>query len=121
MVEYLGDGEYLSNPPSVAGRPGLAKPMKLIWFSPPFIFSQAHAGTDYVTTHRQQTYDRYVREEMKKIGVPVADGTAITQSQWESAYDGLHYLRGSSDNWYGQVSQMVFQSILNIAFPTCTE
>ena len=56
---------------------------------------------------------------MKKLGVPVADATIVTQSMWEAAYDGLHYLRGSNDNWNGHISNMVTQMILNTIFPTC--
>ena len=47
---------------------------------------------------------------MTKMGVPIADATTVTQSQWEAAYDGLHYLRGSNDNWNGHVSSMVTQA-----------
>jgi hypothetical protein len=105
----------------VAGRPGVSRPMRMVFFGAPYIFSQAHAGTDYVTTHRHQKIDEYAREQMEKIGVPVVDGGAITKSMWESAYDGLHYLRGSSDNWYGSVSTMVSQAVLNAIFPDCTD
>jgi hypothetical protein len=92
-----------------AGRPGLSKPLRLLWFAAPFVFSPAHAGTDYVSTHRVLKFDRMAREAMQKIGVPIADATAITQSMWEAAWDGLHYLRGSNDNWNGHISNMVFQ------------
>ena len=119
LLAYIDNGKMLDNAPAVPGRPWLNRPMKLIWFTPPFIFSQAHAGTDFVTTHRQQTYDRYVQQKMREIGVPIADGTAITKAMWEGAYDGLHYLRGSADNWFGSVSSMVFQMIWNVVFPEC--
>jgi hypothetical protein len=91
----------------------------MFWHATPFVFSQAHAGTDYVTTHRVLTFDRMCRDAMTKIGVPILDATMITQSFWESAYDGLHYLRGNSDNWNGHTSQMVFHVLLNGIFPTC--
>ncbi len=120
LLAYIDNGKMLGKAPAVPGRPGINRPMKLIWFTPPFIFSQAHAGTDYVTTHRQQTYDRYVRNKMESIGVPIVDASAITKGQWEAAYDGLHYFMGANDLWYGSVSTMVFQAILNIIFPDCS-
>jgi hypothetical protein len=91
------------------GRPGLSAPLRLIWFAAPFVFSPAHAGTEHVSTYRVLTFDRMCREAMKAMGVPIADATAVTQSMWEAAWDGLHYLSGSNDNWNGQVSNMVFQ------------
>ena len=45
-----------------AGRAGLSKPMKMIWYAAPFVFSPAHSGTDYVSTHRVLTFDRMARE-----------------------------------------------------------
>ena len=93
--------------------------MKLIWLSPNFIFSPAHEGTDYVTTFRHQYYDEYARREMAKIGVPLVNGHEITKSQWESAYDGVHYMKGLSDIWSGCVANMVHQVVLNVIFPTC--
>ncbi len=119
LLAYIDNGKMLDNAPAVPGRPGINRPMKLIWFTPPFIFSQAHAGTDYVTTHRQQTYDRYIQQKMREIGVPILDGTAITKSHWEAAYDGLHYYRGSQDNWNGCISNMVFYAMLNEVFGEC--
>jgi hypothetical protein len=119
LVKYLGNGKYLSDPPAVAGRPGVSRPMRLIFYGAPYIFSQAHPGTDYVTTYRHQVYDRYVREALEGIGAEVVDGGAITKSMWESAYDGLHYCRGSSDNLYGSVSLMEYHVVLNTIFPDC--
>ena len=119
LTRYLDNGKVLSHPATVAGRPGISRPMKLIWFGAPFVFSPAHAGTDYVTTYRHQKYDRYAQGVMRGLGVPVVDAAAVTQSQWESAYDGLHYLRGGNDNWIGSTSGMVFQVILNTIFPNC--
>ena len=46
---------------------------------------------------------------MASIGVPIADATMITKSMWESAYDGLHYMKGGNDNWNGHTGSMVFQ------------
>ncbi len=102
-----------------AGRPGLSKPLRLLWFAAPFVFSPAHAGTDYVSTHRVLKFDRMAREAMQKIGVPIADATAITQSMWEAAYDGLHYLRGSNDNWNGHISSFVQQVQVCTGLPWC--
>ena len=120
LQAYLENGKVIANPAPVPGRPGLSKPMKLIWFSPPYLFSQAHEGTDYVTTYRQQVYEAYARKVVEGMGIPVADAGIITKAMWEAAYDGLHYLKGSSDNWYGSVSSMVFQAILNVIFPDCS-
>jgi hypothetical protein len=97
-------------PPVCApGRPKLLRPIRMFWYAAPFVFSPAHAGTDYVSTHRVLKFDRMCREAMKAMGVPIADATAVTQSMWEGAYDGLHYLRGSNDNWNGHVSNVVQQ------------
>ena len=120
FIKYLGNGEYINNPPKVANKPGTSKPMRMIWFSAPFTFSQAHAGTDYVSTFRQQYYNEYALAWMRKMGVPVVNAAAMTKTQWENAYDGLHYLRGSNDFWAGCVSHTVFQAILNVAYPTCS-
>ena len=120
LTSYLGEGRVLDRPPAVAGRPGLSRPMRLIWYGAPFIFSQAHSGTDYVTTARHQKFDKYAQGVMRKLGVPVVDSGTITQSQWESAYDGLHYLLGAHDNWSGCTAAMVFQTVMNVIFPTCT-
>ena len=119
LTSYLGEGEMITNPPAVAGRPGLSRPMRLIWLGAPYVFSQAHEGTEHVTTYRHQTFDKYAQGVMRKLGVPVVDAGTITQSQWESAYDGLHYLLGSSDNWNGLTSAMVFQAVMNVIFPAC--
>jgi hypothetical protein len=119
LVKYLGNGKYLSDPPAVAGRPGVSRPMRLIFYGAPYIFSQAHPGTDYVTTHRHQVYDAHVRAELEKIGAEVVDSRIITKSMWESTYDGLHYLRGGANDWLGSVSTMVFHATLNTIFPDC--
>jgi hypothetical protein len=105
-------------PPS-PGRPGLSAPIRMFWYAAPFVFSPAHAGTDYVSTHRVLKFDRMCREAMKAIGVPIADATAVTQSMWEAAYDGLHYLRGSNDNWNGHVSNAVQQVCLCLCLCLC--
>jgi hypothetical protein len=117
LVRYLGDA--VEHPATVPGRPGLNKPMQLLWYAAPFVLSQAHAGTPHVTTHRVLAMDRAARHAMTKIGVPILDATMMTQSQWEAAYDGLHYLRGSNDNWNGNVAVMVFHAGLNAIFPDC--
>lgn len=119
FINYIDEGKMLKDPPTIPGRPGISKPMRMIWYSPHYIFSQAHAGTDYVTTQRHLEYNEYIVGIMEKLGILIADGTIITQSQWEMAYDGLHYLRGNSDNWLGQTSTMVFQAIWNAILPTC--
>ncbi len=119
LLKYIDRGKVLDKAPAVPGRPWINRPMKLIWFTPPFIFSQAHEGTPFVTTYRQQTYDRHVQGKMREIGVPIADGSSITKSMWEAAYDGLHYYRGGGDNWHGSVSSMVFQAIMNVIFDGC--
>ena len=36
--------------------------MRLIHFAAPFIFSPAHGGTDYVSTHRLLKFERMARE-----------------------------------------------------------
>ena len=119
LVGYLDGGKMLTDPPVFPGRPGVSKPMRLIWFTPPFIFSQAHAGTEHVTTHRQQVFDAASRDMLKGTGVIVFDGATITKAMWESAFDGLHYLRGLDDNWFGTTANMVTQALLNVIFPTC--
>ena len=119
FVKYIGYGEHIRNPRTFADRPGVSTPMKMIWLSPNFVFTPAHEGTDYVTTFRHQFYDEYARQEMRKIGIPIVAGSEITKSQWEAAYDGLHYLRGANDNWNGCVANMVFQAVMNVVFPSC--
>ena len=197
-------GEVLPTCVVPVGRPGLSKPMRLLYFGAPFIFSPAHAGTEYVSTHRLLKFESMARkvrgrevatnkppphaararmnrqdrvvasalmpsvmlatrlheppscyrdlcgrpwcpcvadprvsartccfhravdrpvcsviscecvfahlpQTMKRIGAEVADATIVTQSMWEAATDGLHYLSGSNDNWNGHISNMVTQ------------
>jgi hypothetical protein len=102
------------------GRPGLAMKTRLIWYGAPSVFSPAHAGTDFVSTYRVAAFDAYAKEAMRAIGADIADGTMMTQSMWEGAFDGLHYLRGSNDNWSGTVSKMVGLAIMNVIFPECS-
>ena len=54
------------------------------------------------------------------MGVPIIDATAVTQSQWEAAYDGLHYLQGHyTGKWFGKVAGVVFHVALNAVFQKC--
>ena len=46
---------------------------------------------------------------MQSMGVPVIDTTMVTQSMWEAASDGIHYLQGNGDNWYGSIGTAVVQ------------
>jgi hypothetical protein len=121
LVAYLGEGRYLADPPGDPSQPSKNTAMRLIWITAPYTLSPAHSGTDYVTTVRHRTYDDYATRKMRDIGVPVVDSARITKSMWEFAYDGLHYLKGANDNWYGSVSVMVFQATLNVVFPGCGE
>ena len=116
---YIGRGQYLQHPPSVRELPDAATPMQLIYVAPNFIYSPAHAGTEYVTLYRHQTYNALARRRMEAMGIPVVDGSAITKSHWESAYDGLHYLQERSGQWRGSVANMVHQVVMNVIFPTC--
>ena len=59
---YLQDGKMLTTPPKVPGRPGLSKPMRMIWYAAPHVVSPAHSGTDYVSNHRVLNLDRMSRE-----------------------------------------------------------
>ena len=47
-----------------------------------------------MTTHRSLVLDRLSRAAVLAMGAGVIDATAMTQSRWECAYDGLHYLKG---------------------------
>jgi hypothetical protein len=65
---------------------------------------------------------RVAQALMRALGAEVLDATSVTQSQWESAYDGLHYLKSHYTGWwYGKVAGMVFQVALNTLFRECGE
>ena len=95
--------------------------MRVLWYAAPFTYSPAHAGTDWVTTHRVLTMDRYAQAVVRDIGVDVIDATIVTQSQWESSYDGLHYLKGRyDDRWYGKTSEALFHVTLAAVLSGCS-
>lgn len=87
------------------------------------VFSPAHSNSDHVTMHRHQTMDKYSQAAMRSIGIPVVDAAVVTQSRFEESYDGVHFLfsfsQGSSEAWFGSVSFMVGQVVLNTIFQTC--
>jgi hypothetical protein len=93
----------------------------MLWYSAPFTYSPAHDGTPWVTTHRVLAMDRYAQRIARSMGFAVIDATSVTQTQWESAYDGLHYLKGRfDDRWHGKIAGMVFQVALNAVFQECS-
>ncbi len=57
---------------------------------------------------------------MRGMGVSVADAAIVTQSRWDATRDGVHYATNDGkDNWYGQVTYMVYEVIMNTIFPDC--
>jgi hypothetical protein len=64
--------------------------------------------------------DEMSRQAMKAMNITIVDAKIVTQSMWESSYDGLHYLYGcENDNWSGHTSSFIFQIILNAIFSVC--
>lgn len=120
FVKYIDGGKALASPDPVPGRPGLSKPMRLVWLSAPTTNSRARPGNVYMTTHRTAMFTYYSESVMRSLGVPVVDARSLTQSRWESSYDGLHYAaQMGGDNWGSQVASMEFQTALNVVFPVC--
>eukprot|EP01102_Stenamoeba_stenopodia_P016619 TRINITY_DN5829_c0_g1_i1.p1 TRINITY_DN5829_c0_g1~~TRINITY_DN5829_c0_g1_i1.p1 ORF type:complete len:317 (-),score=72.67 TRINITY_DN5829_c0_g1_i1:43-993(-) len=89
------------------------------WFSSPFIHSQAHAGTDPLTSYRSLKFDALGREMAKKLGWRFFDATTPTSARPEEASDGLHYSRGGNGQWRGSGSMMITQMLLNQVFEGC--
>jgi hypothetical protein len=94
--------------------------MRMLWYAAPYVFSPPQRGADFVTTHRVLAMDQLSRAAVAIIGVPIVDATMISQSQWESSHDGVHYFKGSNDMWNGHMATMVAQAALNAIFPTCS-
>eukprot|EP00300_Choanocystis_sp_HF-7_P017576 c19767_g1_i2.p1 GENE.c19767_g1_i2~~c19767_g1_i2.p1 ORF type:complete len:235 (+),score=52.82 c19767_g1_i2:77-781(+) len=94
--------------------------MAAVWVSPLFVFSQAHPRSEFLTSARFLRYTAYAKQKLGEIGVIVADGIAMSQTRWEDAYDGLHYMRSTTeDPGHGLVSSMFQQVILNSVFGSC--
>lgn len=75
-----------------------------------------------MTTHRTRVFSEISEAAVRKVGIPVIDWGAVTQSRWDASYDGLHYASnmGGEDNVVGQVTMSEYQVALNVIFPTCT-
>ena len=102
------------------GRDHVSTPTRLIWLSAPATFAHARPGNVYMSTHRTTTFTKLSEAVMRKIGVPVVDGLAVTQSRWDASYDGLHYAnRVEGDNWGSQVAMMLYEVVLNVMFQRC--
>ena len=101
--------------------PQQKKPLRVIWYRAPFIFSQAHAGSKWLSQSRIRRYDTYAAERMREAGLEILETSIITQSRMEDSWDGLHFLRmgGDNDPGHGLVSSMVQQALLNAIFPAC--
>lgn len=68
------------------------------------------------------TFEKVATDAMRGMGFPILDAGKITQSRWESSYDGLHYLlQYSLDNWASHTSNMIAQAMLNVLFQSCGE
>ena len=92
----------------------------MIWLSAPTTFAHARTGNVYMSTHRTTMFTKQSEAVMRKIGVPVVDGLAVTQSRWEASYDGLHYASDiGGDNWGSQVAMMLYEVVLNVMFQRC--
>eukprot|EP00298_Acanthocystis_sp_HF-20_P021250 c27490_g1_i1.p1 GENE.c27490_g1_i1~~c27490_g1_i1.p1 ORF type:complete len:305 (-),score=84.55 c27490_g1_i1:86-1000(-) len=96
--------------------------MQTVWYTPPFIYSQAHAGSPWLTSHRVTKYHHYSMKEFSRIGFKIADAYQILQSRWEESHDGLHYMkpRIGTHAGLGTASAMAAQATLNSIFPTCS-
>ena len=57
-----------------------------------------------------------VQESMRALGADIVDLMTVSQSYFDGAYDGVHYL---SSGAMGRVSHMMFQVIMNTLYPTC--
>lgn len=96
-------------------------PLRALWYTAPYIFSQAHSHSEHLTSWRAVTYWKMARKAMEELGIPVVDTFRLTQSRWEDSYDGLHYSQSTiEDPGHGLASAMAQQAVLNAIFPTCS-
>lgn len=95
--------------------------MRLIWMSAPTVFSGARPYNIHLTTHRTQLQTELSERVMRELGVPIVDAAKITRSRMDASYDGIHYANNGqeADEWVSQVSNMVYQVVLNTIFPDC--
>ncbi len=94
--------------------------MRLLWYASAFIQGPVRSRDTTVTTARHLAFERMAQEVVRSMGVPVVDILSVTQSQWGNAFDGVHYMTRSGDEWLGRVSYVAFQVALNALFPSCT-
>ena len=71
-------------------------PPRLLWITPYFV----SAGTGHTTTHRVQLFDKYFHNDLRLAGVDVVDVYQVTQSMYEYAPDGLHYIKPGQGSSY---------------------
>ena len=106
----------------LAGRPGLATPIRMIWVTAPASFSKARPLNVYMSTWRARWFSQYSERLMREHGFAVIDWLSVTQSRWESSYDGLHYAQTSihADDFLSQISMMEYMIGLNVMFGECS-
>ena len=96
-------------------------PMQTYWVTAPATFSTARSANVYMSSHRTRTFSSYSEVLARSHGIPVIDLYQVTQSRWESSYDGLHYAptHQYEDDYSSDVSMMEFQVTLNAVFRDC--
>lgn len=76
----------------------------------------------YVTTHRAITFENAAADAVRRMGFPILDAGKMSQSRWESSFDGVRYLRQySPDNWASHTGNMIAQAMLNVLFQSCAK
>jgi hypothetical protein len=109
FFNYIGDA-YSPN----------ANPRNLgVWFSPPFLFSQAHEGSTPLTNERAIQFDEAGKSYAREKGWLISVLREPSRGRPDEAWDGLHYSRGSNEDWRGAASSMFTHMLLNMLFDDC--
>jgi len=95
------------------------KPMQKIWYSPPQLFGQAHAGSDEISSYRMKQFNDFALPRLRQIGFTVMDPLLSSATRPVQSWDGLHYARGGATEWHGSYASQNTQSVLNMIFGDC--
>jgi hypothetical protein len=97
----------------------MARPLRLFWYTPPWILSNGYPNRPSITLHRLLTMDRLARRYVEAMGASIIDASSITHAAWESTVDGVHYQSSNGADLNGRMSEVVYQATLNALFEEC--
>jgi len=118
FIKFFDDLESIAGDVFRNGRPDGFK-TDLYWYSNPYIFGAAHAGTEHITQGRNERFREIAIERASLLGFRPFDSFHITRARWEESWDGLHFLAGY-EQWRGHVAATFVQAWLNELLGSCT-